>query len=224
MKLSHTLARTSALMVVFAIPVIAAEPVATLSHCTGISSALQRLECFDKAAGTPLTTIQANVPAIRRRVPDIVLAVAAHEKSRPVGDMRFRMVESEDRTTPGQRRVLISAPAINRQAPRPLLTISCIANITRLQFILHPPVGRNQVNVALSIDGRPVVPRQTWQVLEDGTLVDAGRGLAGIDVVRRLGSGNHLEVSSDLPQLDGLRFDAQGLGGLIDVQRKACGW
>lgn len=197
-------------------------PAAPLSTCTGIASALQRLECFDRIAGTPMTTIRASVPANRTRVPEIVAATAVFEKGRAPGDLRFRMLESDERG--GQRRVLISAPALNRPAPRPLLTLACIDNITRLQFIVHPPVQRHQVKVALRLDGRTAVPEQTWQVLEDGLLVDAGRGLAGIEVVRRLGSAAHLEVASDLPALDGLRFDAEGLDALIAAQRKACRW
>lgn len=211
-----------------AAPIMPAEPAAApapaegLSRCTAIASALQRLECFDTLAGTPLKTIRENLPKPRRNVAEVISATAALEKGRPGNDSRFRMLESDERG--GQRRVLISAPALNRPAPQPLLTISCMSNITRLQFIVYPPVARNQVRVGLNLDGRPVVPAQTWQVLEDGSLVDAGRGLAGIDVVRRLGSGAHLEVASDLPALDGLRFNAEGLGQLIGVQRKACGW
>lgn len=197
-------------------------PATPLSACTGIASALQRLECFDRVAATPMTTIRASVPATRSNVPEIVAAVAAFEKGRPPGDLRFRMLESDERG--GQRRVLISAPALNRPAPRPLLTLACIDSITRLQFIVHPPVQRHQVKVALRLDGRSAAPEQTWQVLEDGRLVDAGRGLAGIEVVRRLGSAAQLEVASDLPALDGLRFNAEGLDALIAAQRKACRW
>lgn len=197
-------------------------PATPLSACTGISSALQRLECFDRAAGTPMTTLRASVPATRSNVPEIVAAIAVFEKGRPPGDLRFRMIESEERG--GQRRVLISAPALNRPAPRPLLALACIDSITRLQFIVHPPVQRHLVKVALRLDGRSAAPQQTWQVLEDGRLIDAERGLAGIEVVRRLGSAAQLEVASDLPALDGLRFDAEGLDALIAAQRKACRW
>jgi len=200
----------------------ASQPAAPLSACTSITSALQRLECFDRVAGTPMTSLRASVPKARPNVPEIVTAIAVLEKARPAGDLGFRMLESDERD--GQRRVLISAPALNRPSPRPLLTLACINNITRLQFIVHPPVQRHQARIALRLDGRTAAPEETWQVLDGGLLVDAGRGLAGIDVVRRLRSAAHLEVASDLPALDGLRFDAGALDALIAAQREACRW
>lgn len=195
---------------------------APASLCTGIASAQQRLDCFDREAGTPSTTHRAGVQAPRPRVPETVAAIAAIEKERPSGDTRFRMREHDERA--GQRRVLISAPALNRPASAPLLTLSCIDNITRLQFIVQPPVQTSRVSVALRLDGRAVAPAQIWQVLEDGQLIDAGRGLAAIELVRRLGSAAHLDVTSNLPALDGLRFDADGLDALIATQRAACRW
>ena len=194
-----------------------------LSQCTRIASSLQRLACFDKLAGTPLMS-QRTGSSSQRYVPEVILEVAKLEKARPQGETRFRMVQSIEDATTGQRRVVISAPALNAKPPKPLMAVSCIANITRLQFIVHPPTGRNQANVELIHEGRIVAPRQTWQVLEQGRLVDAGRGLVGIDVVRRLGSGKRLEVRSDLPQLNGLVFDSEGLFELIEIQRNACRW
>ena len=194
-----------------------------LSQCTRIASSLQRLACFDRLAGTPLTS-QSTGGSPQRYVPEVIREVAKLEKARPKGETRFRMVQSIESATTGQRRVIISAPAVNARPPKPLMAISCIANITRLQFIVHPATGRNQANMELIHDGRVVVPRQTWQVLEQGRLVDAGRGLVGIDVVRRLGSGKRLEVRSDLSQLNGLVFDSEGLAELIEIQRNACRW
>ena len=200
----------------------ASTPAPALDACTRIVSSLQRLACFDRVAGTPLPTVQAGLPAVEGRVPESIRAVAANERARARGDQRFRMTEAVEAAD--QRRVIISAPAQDAATPRPVLALSCIAAITRLQLIVSPPLARHQARIELRQDGRIVVPAQAWQVLENGRLVDAGRGLAGIEVVRHLGSGKRLEVRSDVPALDGLHFDSEGLDGLIAVQRRACKW
>lgn len=118
----------------------------------------------------------------------------------------------------------MSAPALGAERPKPLMTIACVDRITRLQLIVHPPVAPAQAQVALFLDGAPLGTVQRWQVLEGGRVVDAGRGLPAIDLLRRVKSGDELRVQSDLSAIDGLRFDAAGLTELIAVQRKACRW
>lgn len=193
-----------------------------LQACTRIQPRLQRLACFDEVAGTPLANQRASSAGALQPLPDSIRLVAMNEKARVRGDDRFRI--SQPAASGGRPRVVISAPARDSAAPRPLLAISCLDAITRVQFIVHPPVAPTVAEVELWQDGRMVVPRARWQVLESGRVIDAGRGLVGIDVLRRLTGASRIDVRSDLPALDGLTFDSEGLTALIDQQREACRW
>jgi type VI secretion system protein VasI len=81
------------------------------------------------------------------------------------------------------------------------------------------------MNIRLLLDGRPLGDARPWQVLDDGQVVDAGRGLVAIDQLRQLAqAGSQLRIESDSAQVDGLKFEASDLHRLITQQRKACHW
>lgn len=63
-----------------------------------------------------------------------------------------------------------------------------------------------------------------WQVMENGQVLDAGRGLPAIEQIKQLIGAHRIRVHSDNPQVDGLTFDAQGLDPLINQARSACRW
>lgn len=193
-----------------------------LVNCASLSRPMERLACFDAQVRLAAPAMKEVRPAAPVRVHPFIHQLARFERTRVTGDSRFRM--SIDEVRPGQRDVLISAPALNQPAPRSLLTISCIDNISRLQLVVHPPLPQHQARVEISADGSAVAGAQTWQVLGDGVLVDAGRGLAAIEVIRRLEASGELHLSSDVAQIDGLRFDATGLPSMITEQRRACRW
>lgn len=191
--------------------------------CTRITSAVQRLACFDAAMGTPAAPMpsitKASAPTDR---PSIVALVRANEATRPPGDTRVRVspLSAENASAP----LVISVPPIGATVPSPYLAISCVAHISRLQLVLGQPLTQNQVNVRLLLDGQPVTASQPWQVLDPGVVVDAGRGLPAIDTLRQLRNGGRLTVRSNSSALDGLVFNAQGLGDAIAQQREACRW
>ena len=54
--------------------------------------------------------------------------------------------------------------------------------------------------------------------------MDAGRGLQAIALLRNMGGGQRLRLESDYLRLNGLVFDAEGLGELIEQERKVCRW
>lgn len=195
--------------------------VAMPRDCTGIVSGLERLACFDRAAGTaalepPRKHMQSASPTFARLV--------ANERQRDPEQRGFVMsVESE---SPGSahQRVLISAPANAVLEDARYLTISCQADISRLQLMLERPIKRHAVAVQLWVDERPLAPSRNWRVLEDGRVIDAGRGLPAVELIRHLGQGSRISVLSDEPSLDGLLFDAVGLASMIEEERRACHW
>ncbi|AZD86902.1 Type VI secretion protein VasI [Pseudomonas chlororaphis subsp. aureofaciens] len=208
------------------------EVVAAGRDCTTIVSPLERLACFDAAAGTPPTTPTHATPPLApkveqpvpTRVPDIVLFVQRNESRRKTEQTGMLLLRAED-SLPGRSRVVISSPALGGTEPRPLLAISCLQNISRLQLLTAQPLDVNRVNIRVLLDGRPIAESRPWQVLEDGTVTDAGRGLVAIEQLRHLTRpAQQLQLESDYPQFDGLSFDASALHELMGQQREACHW
>ncbi|MNT65961.1 hypothetical protein D3C72_2039910 [compost metagenome] len=119
---------------------------------------------------------------------------------------------------------MISAPALDGAAQPNYLAISCVSNISRLQLLLHRSADRNQMRIRLYIDHRALAPASTWQVVEEGNVVDAGRGLVAIEILRQFSSGGRLRVESDYAPVNGLMFSAEDLHGLVAQQREACHW
>ncbi|MOA31779.1 hypothetical protein D3C78_1529540 [compost metagenome] len=119
----------------------------------------------------------------------------------------------------------MSAPALGAVTSQAHLAISCLANISRLQLVVDAPIAADRLNIRLLLDGHPLGNSRPWQVLEDGRVVDAGRGLVAIDQLRQLAKqGGQLRIESDAARMDGLQFDAANLYRLIAQQREACHW
>lgn len=122
-------------------------------------------------------------------------------------------------------KVVISTPAEGKTDAEPFLAISCLSNISRLQLVARAPMEVNRMNIRLLLDNRPLSTARPWQVLEDGKVVDAGRGLVAIEQLRlMLQPSSRLRVESNYAPFDGLVFDVAGLHSLLASQREACHW
>lgn len=183
--------------------------------CRNIISNIERLACFDRAAGTPRHTINQQWSAPEQDAPT-VRRVLALEAGRTAEDLTFRLGSGNDD-------LLITAPAIASGPASSYLAISCVQNITRLQLITAQPIDAGRVWVRLQGD-RSQTASTPWQVTENGQVLDAGRGLPGIEQVKQLIGAQRIHVQSDHPLVDGLVFDAQGLDPLIGEARKTCRW
>ena len=203
-------------------PHIHAMPMA--QDCPAIVSPLKRLECFDLAAGTPIHHPPAPPRALSGVLP-IVDLVQRNEAKRQPEDQRFLLSSFPAPDNDQPPRLVISAPALGALPPRPYLAISCESKISRLQLVLDEPAKPNKIRIQLFKNERPVSAAYQWQVLDDaGLVVDAGRGLQAIALLRNMGGGQRLRLESDYPRLHGLIFDAEGLGELIEQERQACRW
>ncbi|MPT01007.1 MAG: type VI secretion system-associated protein TagO, partial [Pseudomonas sp.] len=143
--------------------------------CPRIVSNIERLACFDQAAGTPGFTPQRQWSAQELEAPT-VRRVLIHETGRAPEDLMFRLRSEEGG-------LLISAPAIASVAPHPYLIISCVQNISRLQLVTAQPVDASRVQVQLRGERGATAPTP-WQVMENGQVLDAGRGLPGIEQIK----------------------------------------
>lgn len=205
---------------------------ASARPCTEIGSPLERLACFDAQAGTPAQLGEAfppaPLPAVQPqppiKAPDITTLVQANEAKRSSDDSGLLLMRMPD-ALPGQYKVVISAPPLAGAQPRPYLAIACLSNISRLQLLSAEPLPVNRVHLRLLLDGRAISESRPWQVLDDGTVTDAGRGLVAIEQLRQLlRPAQQLQIQSDHALFDGLVFDVSRLAALMPQQREACHW
>ena len=206
-----------------------------LSSCTVVRDPADRLACFDRAADTPEADVAAALtikvsplkPLSASDSADptspIVDLVRQIEAGRTVNDRTARARDFGAEGTQGHHLYVSAIPTLGTP-PRAWLAISCLETISRLQLVLAEPVPYAQATITLTLDGQPVASEQRWQVLGQGSVIDAGRGLVAIDTLRRLRDGEQLHVISDIPALDGLSFEAAGLSARVAEQRKACRW
>jgi len=190
-------------------------PVYSDQDCSRIVSNVERLACFDESAGTPAHLVAVHWSAPEQDSPT-VRRVLTHEAGRNSDDLTFRLTREDEGLT-------ISAPAVASAVPHPYLVISCLQNISRLQLIAAQPVDAGRVAMRL-LGERGATALTPWQVTENGQVLDAGRGLPGIEQIKQLIGAHRIQVQSDNPSIDGLVFDAQGLDPLIDEARKLCRW
>ncbi|WP_426811537.1 type VI secretion system-associated protein VasI [Pseudomonas sp. WOUb67] len=189
--------------------------------CPRIVSNVERLACFDQAAGTPAYTPKRQWSAPEQQAPS-VLRVMANEAARASDDLTFR-IGSQTQDGAGAPALVISAPAIASGDETTYMAISCIQAISRLQLIARRPIDASWVKVRLTGEGWST--RETpWQVMENGQVLDAGRGLPAIEQIRKLIGAQRIEVVSEHGEIDGLTFDAQGLDPLISQARSTCRW
>lgn len=203
---------------------IVLQPASVVSarDCPRVISNLERLACFDEAAGTPARLANQAGSAPEQEAPS-VSRVMANEADRRVDDLTFRLGTSREEASTALPWLVISAPAIASGEPRSYLAISCIQNISRLQLITGRPINASRVRVQLQGE-HGATTATAWQVMENGRVLDAGRGLPAIEHIKRLIGAHRVRVASDNPGVDGLSFDAQGLDTLIGEARKTCRW
>ncbi|MGL4667748.1 MAG: type VI secretion system-associated protein TagO, partial [Saezia sp.] len=107
-----------------------------LEACTKIASSLERLNCFDQVAQTPvILSQQTAVTKPSAQSVQIIDFVKENEAMRVQGDMSFIRSEKPEFDTDGRdigTQMIISAPGLDKNPinPRVYLAVSCILNIT----------------------------------------------------------------------------------------------
>lgn len=201
---------------------IAAKP----SECTAIQSSLDRLACFDTYFKTPIYLPNNTKPSISRvnYQPEILKIAHRVEKNRPPETAGLLTQKTIGHEASGQKRIILSAPAIGALPPRPLLLISCMNNITRLQIGFDQPLTEHSTRVTLTQNDMSTGGDYLWQIIEAGKIVDAGRGIPSINILKTISKYQRLLVQSDAQLLNGLTFDISGLKQALPEFRKACHW
>ncbi|HFK4479384.1 TPA: type VI secretion system-associated protein VasI [Citrobacter sedlakii] len=173
--------------------------------CRREPAALERLDCYDhilapEQHGFDGALVKASYEG------EAWKRAFTQEKQRPDNSSALMMTQSD-----GERpTVIITTPAIGNVPPRPVLMFSCVDNITRMQVALTTDNGRFQSH---------------WFIRENGYLLEASRGLAGIDEIRQLFDAKTLTIDTGTDGAAGkLTFNIDGLAKTIAPLRDACHW
>ncbi|MCF6204768.1 MAG: type VI secretion system-associated protein TagO [Methylococcaceae bacterium] len=202
------------------------QPIKNPKKCTEIKSSLERLTCFDQYFETPIKIAKKkdrSNPIITRQLKIMQMAMRVEEgrNDGTSGLLREEIVEHE---SADQQRIILTTPAIGSHPPRPLLMISCINNITRLQIGLHTSISRGRVNVALGLKNRTQQTDYSWRVLGNGQIIDAGHGIPSINLLKTMIGHTRVFIHSEDMSLEGLTFDITGFTHYIKSFRIACHW
>ncbi|HHI5410043.1 type VI secretion system-associated protein VasI [Vibrio metoecus] len=188
--------------------------VAQAEQCREIPARLDRLACFDRVFATPLETVVAAptnpYPAEWQR--------AMSALAQPVSESGWALVtEGEGKGSSAW----IALPAQNRvavdQTP-PILLLSCINNLSRIELALPKEVADARIQVSIRHE------KQFWRSDDHGVLFSSARGMPAIEMMKLAASESRLLLRSNAPFADGLQFDTRGLNEALDALRERCGW
>lgn len=207
--------RNLALCCVLSLPALA-DPLTDAQACTGIAGRLERLACFDAAFATPFTVEQGGDNAQAGTDPHTVSLALASEAAR--GE-QLGFIGAND---PSATDFRYTAAALGALPPRPIMMLSCVDNISRVELILPDVSADPRISLTLKSSGGTLT--QDWLLDDSGRVYRSGRGIVAIDVMKHMLRGNELTLASRADAIDGLRFDTSNLAEVIAPMRGACRW
>ncbi len=190
-----------------------------LLSCRTEPASLVRLDCYDKVL-TPQYPGFAGALIKAQQQGEAWLRAFNQEAERDDHSTAFLV-----RQTEGERpSVVVTTPALGNVPPRPVLMISCIDNITRMQIALPEPLktGSN-----LTITTEKTHFNANWFLRENDSLLESSRGLAGIDEIKQLFGAKTLTVSLNTASgtpINSLTFAIADLEKTLEPMRVACHW
>lgn len=193
--------------------------VTAMSACRKEPAALERLDCYDRILEPVQAQGFAGALVKARYDGESWTRALAQERQRTDNSTGLLITRTEgERST-----VIITTPAIGSLPPRPILMFSCVDNITRMQVALASPRRENDIPVKLVTDRSQF--RSRWFVRENGSLLEASRGLSGIDEIKQLFGAKTLTLDTGTGSAAGkLTFNIDGLAQTITPLREACHW
>lgn len=190
-----------------------------MTVCRKEPAALERLDCYDRIL-TPEQTKGFNSALVKSRYQGEAWTRAFEQENQRTDNSTGLVITQQ----PGERpMVIITAPAIGYVPPRPVLMFSCVDNITRMQVALTHSRIENDLDVVLNADNSQF--RSHWFIRENGYLLEASRGLSGIDEIKQLFGAKTLTIDTGTGSVSGkLTFNIDGLAKTIAPLRDACHW
>lgn len=193
--------------------------VSAMTTCRKEPAALERLDCYDRILAPAQLEDFTGALAKARYEGEAWKRAFAQEKQRPDNSTALMLTESH-----GERpMVIITTPAIGNVPPRPVLMLSCVDNITRMQVAMTHAIAQNDIAVTLTTNTGRFQSR--WFIRENGVLLESSRGLSGIDEIKQLFGAKALTIDTGTDSAAGkLTFNIDGLAKTIAPLRDACHW
>lgn len=186
--------------------------------CRREPAALERLDCYDHILASEQPGFDGALVKASYEGEGWKRAFT-QEKQRPDNSTTLMLTQSgEKRPT-----VIITTPAVGNVPPRPVLMFSCVDNITRMQVALARAMIPDDIAVTLITDNGRF--QSHWFIRENGYLLEASRGLSGIDDIKQLfGSKTLTIITGTDSAATKLTFNIDGLAKTIAPLRDACHW
>ncbi len=181
-------------------------------QCTTIVGRLDRLNCFDNAFGVKLSeavTHKDTHPLAWTRAMDAVGSSTSNIT--PVVDG-----EGDD----SNAWIALKADTDHSDGrDKPVLLMSCIDNLSRIELALPTSIEDARVRVAIANH-----PQQMWRSDDSGVLLSSARGIPAIDLMKSMSRQPFVVIRSNSAAIDGLLFHTDALGEHLPILRERCGW
>jgi type VI secretion system protein VasI len=178
--------------------------------CTKIEQKIQRLTCFDSIFSTPIYGVKYNT-----NKPKSWIRATSSESKR---EARVEPLLTLDEKSSD---LWITIPAINIKegiAP-PLLILSCISGISRIELALYSPLDKGRVKIYLKAN-----VEEYWRSDDTGFLLSSRRGDFAKDHIKDLLLKDELIVHSDNSLINGVKFSTLNLKAVLSSVRERCSW
>ncbi|CAH0537433.1 hypothetical protein VMF7928_01107 [Vibrio marisflavi CECT 7928] len=203
----------------------APQQIAKANQCREINNNLQRLACFDNLFNTPLRPAKAD--KFNEEKPLAWQWAISSESNRSnSADTQGAFLFNQNDTLKLGKHIWLTAPAVNANprvpgTDQPILMLSCVENISRVELVFPTAINVNKVPVTLL--GNPTITQQ-WVSDSSGYVLRTGRGLPAVKLMKSMLSTPRLVMRSSIPELNGLTFNTSHLSSLIKPMRQACHW
>ena len=186
----------------------------SVDTCLHEVSRLKRLACYDQVFGLPMLNDAGG--KVRGKTAGVATRLGIRRQARRKTGF-IRTQKNDENVYDG---IWLTASATNR--PSSILMFSCLENISRVELIFSSPLSQSNAQITL----RHHQGRKTsgWQSDEAGLILRASRGLESIDMMQFIASSSEVTLRSDVPEINGLVFNTQGLSKDLRILRTACHW
>ncbi len=188
-----------------------------VAQCANQEVRLSRLACFDALFPPPSTLQNEKTYEIKPQAWQRAWDTEARRKDVD-GFLINRLNPEADKDG-----VWLTMAAKNRRSKTAAtLMLSCIDNITRVELVFLEPLQHAMAQISLSHHQDTLTSR--WLSDESGLVFRTSRGLGAIDTVKFVMGASQLSLRSDVPEINGLVFETQGLKKQVQILRSACHW